>query len=237
MTEPIVGVAVGTYYATGAAAATKTPNAEAMRHLIWALKDNREPPIEAHLIAHPSHPRGPTWVDRDSAPAYLGAIASHRRARILASLELDPERTLLIPVPSSEATSRTLRSCRWPARKLAYALQGAGLGKVVIAVVQRTRRVAKTAAKEPRTIAEIAAGFEPVGVRPVGPLLLVDDVVTTGKSLLAMAQVLGRSRGVRAFVAGLTSANAVTDAYLPRRFEVEVAEDVIRMHSPAPPRR
>lgn len=237
MTEPILGVAVGTYFATRAKAADETPNAAAMRHLIWALKDNRNPPIEAHLIAHPRHPRGPTWVDRGSAPAYLGAIASHRRAKILSSLDLDATRTVLVPVPSSVATSADLLSCRWPARELAYALQGAGLGKVAILVAQRARRVSKTTAKSPRSIAEMAAGFMTVGPKPTGHVLLVDDVVTTGVSLLAMASALGRARDLRAFVAGLTSAVPVSDAYTPRRFEVEERDDVARLRSPAPSKR
>jgi len=40
----IRGLALGTYYAAGASAARETPNASAMRGLVYAVKDNREPP-------------------------------------------------------------------------------------------------------------------------------------------------------------------------------------------------
>ncbi len=40
----IRGLALGTYYAAGANAARQTPNASQMRGLVYAVKDNRDPP-------------------------------------------------------------------------------------------------------------------------------------------------------------------------------------------------
>ncbi len=61
----IRGVALGTYYAAGAHAAKATPNASAMRGLVYAVKDNRDPPNPKQLVAHPSHPSPhPVAVDR-----------------------------------------------------------------------------------------------------------------------------------------------------------------------------
>jgi hypothetical protein len=49
----IRGLALGTYYATGANAARETPNASQMRGLVYAVKDNRERPNAKQPVQHP----------------------------------------------------------------------------------------------------------------------------------------------------------------------------------------
>ena len=46
----IRGVALGTYYAAGANAAKETPNASSMRGVVYAIKDNRDPPNPKQMI-------------------------------------------------------------------------------------------------------------------------------------------------------------------------------------------
>jgi hypothetical protein len=61
----IQGVALGTYFAAGADAARSTLNVTAMRGLVYAVKDNREPPNPKQPVHHPLHPLAkPIRVDR-----------------------------------------------------------------------------------------------------------------------------------------------------------------------------
>lgn len=95
----IRGVALGTYYAVGADAASATPNAAAMRGLIYAVKDNRTPPNRPQLIAHPRHPAGaPVLVDRRNAIEYITY-----RSRLAARFGARPDEITLVPVPSSSS--------------------------------------------------------------------------------------------------------------------------------------
>ncbi len=71
----IRGVALGTYYAAKAEAARSTPNVSSMRALVYAVKDNREPPNARQRVEHPGHPpRHAVEVDRTNAIAYVTAI-------------------------------------------------------------------------------------------------------------------------------------------------------------------
>jgi len=70
----IRGVALGTYYAAGANAAKATANASSMRGLVYAVKDNRDPPNPKQFVAHPLHPSPrPVAVDRTNAIEYITA--------------------------------------------------------------------------------------------------------------------------------------------------------------------
>lgn len=187
----IRGVALGTYYAAQADAARSTPNATAMRGLVYAVKDNREPPNKRQPIAHPLHPSPRlVWVDRDSAIEYVTAMLAQRiQALARAFGATDPREIALVPVPSSEVTAATIETARFRTLRLCRALAGVGLGTVAVLAVQRAAVVAKTKDRGPRRTADqILAGFvrTPIAVPRSAVIVLVDDNVQSGTSVAAL---------------------------------------------------
>jgi hypothetical protein len=142
----IRGVALGTYYAAGANAAKATPNASQMRGLVYAVKDNRDPPNAKQSIAHPLHPAGrPVPVDRTNAIEYVTAMLARRIARLTKFFGAeDPHAITLVPVPSSGVTASTIETARFRTLRLCRALAGVGLGTVAVLAVQRKPVVPKT---------------------------------------------------------------------------------------------
>jgi hypothetical protein len=133
----IRGVALGTYYAAGANAAKATPSASAMHGLVYAVKDNRDPPNPKQLVAHPSHPSPrPVAVDRTNAIEYVTAILGRRIANLTRFFGAhDPRAFTLVPVPSSEVTAATVETARFRTLRLCRALEGVGLGRVAVLAV------------------------------------------------------------------------------------------------------
>ena|SRR5215510_6699216 len=91
----IRGVALGTYYAAGANAAKTTPHASPMRGMVYAVKDNRDPPNPKQLVAHPFHPSPrPVLVDRTNAIEYVTAILGRRISRLTRFFGADDPRAI-----------------------------------------------------------------------------------------------------------------------------------------------
>lgn len=222
----IHGVALGTYYAAGAHAARATPNASGMRGLVYAVKDNRDPPNPKQFVAHPSHPSPrPVAVDRTNAIEYVTAILGRRIANLAKFFGArDPRAIALVPVPSSEVTAVTVETARFPTLRLCRALEGVGLGRVAVLAVQREPVVAKTSGSR-RTGEEILRGF----VRTSMPVprsdvvVLVDDNVQSGNSLAALDHLLG-GVSTAAFAVAVTDAEACKNALKPRRFTIDYDE-------------
>lgn len=130
----IRGVALGTYYAAGAKAAKATPNASQMRGLVYAVKDNRDPPNPKQLVGHPLHPSSrPVAVDRDNAIEYVTAMLARRVSRLASFFGATDARAIaLVPVPSSEVTAKTIETARFRTLRLCRALAGVGLGTVAV---------------------------------------------------------------------------------------------------------
>ena len=96
---------------------------------------------------------------------------------------------IVVPVPGSGLTRpHTV----WPARRVCEELVRQGLGEDVAPVIVRTTAVSKSAGSAIRpTLAQHidSLGVQP-GLRPPSRLLIVDDVVTSGTTLMACALVL-----------------------------------------------
>jgi hypothetical protein len=224
----IRGVALGTYYAAGANAARLTKNASAMRGLVYAIKDNRDPPNSRQLVNHPRHPAGrAVWVDRTNAIEYVTAIIAKRLANLAKFFRVDdPTKLTLVPVPSSEVTATTIETARFRTLRLCRALAGVGLGSVAILAVQRAPVVAKTKGHR-RTAQEILDGFVRTSI-PLprsGTMVLVDDNVQSGSSIAALDRLLGASRPACAFAVAVTDATESEDAMAGRPFTVSYDED------------
>jgi hypothetical protein len=117
-----------------------------MRGLVYAVKDNREPPNPKQLVNHPRHPAGrPIAVDHTNAIEYVSAIIAKRLGALTNSFGVDdPSKLILVPVPSSEVTATTIETARFRTLRLCRALAGAGLGAVTVLAVQRKPVLAKT---------------------------------------------------------------------------------------------
>jgi len=220
----IRGIALGTYFAAGADAAKATPNSSQMRGLVYAVKDNREPPNKKQLVDHPLHPaRRPIFVDRTNAIEYVTAMLANRVPRLAKFFGADDPRSItLVPVPSSEVTATTIETARFRTLRLCRALAGVGFGNVAVLATQRERVVPKTRGMR-RSADEILRGL----IRTAIPMprsttiVLVDDNVQSGKSIATVDRILGGARETCAFAVAVTDAQKCSDALQPRRFTIE----------------
>lgn len=222
----IGGVALGTYYAAGAQAARATPNASAMRGLVYAVKDNRDPPNPKQFVAHPSHPSPrPVAVDRTNAIEDVTAILGRRIANLAKFFGArDPPRDRARPGAVVRGRGRDRGDRSLPDAAVVPRAGRVGLGRVAVLAVQREPVVAKTSGSR-RTGEEILRGF----VRTSMPVprsdvvVLVDDNVQSGNSLAALDHLLG-GVSTAAFAVAVTDAEACKNALKPRRFTIDYDE-------------
>lgn len=231
----IQGLALGTYYAKGADAARDTPNASAMRGLVYAVKDNREPPNPKQWINHPLHPAGrPVQVDRTNAIEYVTAMLATRIPKLTKFFKADdPTAITLVPVPSSEVTASTIDTARFRTLRLCRALAGVGFGRVAILAVQRKPVGAKTKGNR-RTADQILQGLTrtPATIPRSTTIVIVDDNVQSGSSIAAVDKLLGASRPTAAFAVSVTDSISYADATKARSFTIEYDEtaDELAVH-------
>lgn len=226
----IRGLALGTYYAKGAAAARKTPNASDMRGLVYAVKDNRETPNPKQSIRHGLHPLDrPVKVDRTNAIEYVTGMLANRIDKLTKFFKVeDPGAITLVPVPSSSVTAATIQTARFRTLRLCNALAGVGFGHVAVLAVQRKAVEGKTSkTKGPRRTAdEIFAGLARTST-PIprsSTLVLVDDNVQSGASIAALDKLLGASNPTAAFAVAVTDSQPYKDAAKARTFEIAYDE-------------
>jgi len=123
----------------------------------------------------------PRWL-----AAYAGCVLeTSRRDRRLAAL-FAPE-AVLVPVPGSTPRRQT----PWAALQLALALNALGLGLGVWTGLRRESAVRKSATAPRAARPSVRQHYESISVaRPMIPIhrvVLIDDVVTRGRTLLAAA--------------------------------------------------
>ena len=96
------------------------------------------------------------------------------------------ENASLIPMPRSAPLKA---GALWPAKMLSEALQSQGLAESVIELLRRSSRVRRSATAPPGerpTAKEHLRSFHVVrGVQLSNPIVIVDDVITTGATMLA----------------------------------------------------
>jgi predicted amidophosphoribosyltransferase len=101
------------------------------------------------------------------------------------------EHTLLVPIPISPTATRT---SFWVARRLALTLQEAGLAEEVWTGLRRVSSVERSASAwmwERPTVQQHYRSFAVIPApRPPTAIVLVDDVITKGRTLVAAAMRL-----------------------------------------------
>jgi hypothetical protein len=96
---------------------------------------------------------------------------------------------MLVPVPGAGLTKR---NSVWPARRVCEELVWQGLGADVLPIVRRTTAVQKSAGNATRpSLEEHVSSFtvQP-GLRPPSRIIVVDDVVTSGTTIMGCAMKL-----------------------------------------------
>lgn len=99
---------------------------------------------------------------------------------------------VLVPVPRAGLTKpHTV----WPARRVCEEFVSTGLGVDVLSIVQRTTAVDKSAgsAARPSLATHLASFTVQPGLRPPSRIIVVDDVVTSGTTIMACAMKLASS--------------------------------------------
>jgi predicted amidophosphoribosyltransferase len=115
-------------------------------------------------------------------------IVREQASRYEALAGLFAGEVILVPVPGSAPQSRRV----WAAERLAAALHGVGLGRCVWPAVRRHAAVRRSATAINADRPTVRQHFESVSVatrtnRPPGRVILVDDVITKGRTVLAVA--------------------------------------------------
>jgi hypothetical protein len=201
----ISALALGTYYPPKV---TNTPDdADALRTLAWLVKNKYPRRPRVCRIDYPGHPSGQQVLrNQAKACAYIAKLCAARWARICEELGLPANGQLdLVPIPSSEVTADTLLTARWGARDLARALAARGLGKAVGAVVNRVKLKAAHETEGRHTASKLHANFQ-ARRKPTQPVLLIDDILTQGRHVAAMDEMLKAPDSIAVLAVGFTEA-------------------------------
>jgi predicted amidophosphoribosyltransferase len=187
------------------------PSVAAPRRVPWGFP----PTVAAGPYAGPVRPAVLAFKDRGRAElvAPLGTALALAVTALLVAV--DEPGAVLVPVPSSRAAlrSRGRDHVQELAVRAAAELRAAGIGADVRRVLVRRGRVrdsAGLAAHERR--ANLAGSFAVGRPVPAGPVVVVDDVVTSGATLTEAAGALTAARA-----GGLLPVLGAVVAATPRR--------------------
>ncbi|HVW69133.1 MAG TPA: hypothetical protein VHB68_09165 [Steroidobacteraceae bacterium] len=139
-------------------------------------------------------------ADSEWLPRYAGQVAALARCDPLLAALFD--QATLIPVPGSGSPTAEI----WAAERLAVALHGVGLGIAVWRGAQRGSPVRKSATALNTDRPTIQQHYESFALHRTAryprKVVLVDDVITKGRTILALAMRLQEhlpSADIRAF--------------------------------------
>jgi hypothetical protein len=123
----------------------------------------------------------PQWLPRYAGVVYRASLCDPQLANLFG------DGALLVPVPGSAVDQST----NWPASQLAFALREIGLGRQVWKGLRRQTAVTRSATASASERPTVRAHYESFVVeRPlsgVHKIVLVDDVITKGRTLFAAA--------------------------------------------------
>ncbi len=126
-------------------------------------------------------------VDAATGAPLVRIVVEHGAARLTdAARAVFGGHPMLVPVPGSGLTKpHTV----WPSRRVCEELVRQGLGDDTLTAVSRTTAVTKSAGSVARPTLDqhLASLTVQAGLRPPSRLLLIDDVVTSGTTMMACA--------------------------------------------------
>lgn len=122
---------------------------------------------------------------------------------------------VLVPVPRSSLHPD--EPFHWPAREIARALVERGIGERVVELLERWKPVAKSATGGPRNAHTHSQSLRPAAsFPPTNSVLLVDDIITSGATVMGAALCLQRAFPGIGEVGAFAAMRTVTE---PSEFE------------------
>jgi predicted amidophosphoribosyltransferase len=123
----------------------------------------------------------PLWLPRYAGTVYRSSLQDQQLSSLFA------RGAVLVPVPGSARTS----DARWPALELAVVLSEVGFSLPVWPGLRRRYAVTKSAtaasAARPSVLQHFDSFVATPAITPMQRIVLIDDVVTKGRTLLAAA--------------------------------------------------
>lgn len=214
-------VCLGTYYRKGSPVASD--DAAEMREFVYHAKANRHY-YSTIGLRHPSHPkkhlaiRNPQEAWRASAEMLCGGGGGRLWDMALQYMKRAVPHPVLVPIPASCTTASSIDG-RWAARGFAEALAAQGIGRVVLALVQKVATEPTHGRHVPAS--ELYPNLEWFDgrIRPHETVVYVDDVLTRGYHIAAQDSFMGRP----AHALGITV--ATTDIVeRPRAIQARIRE-------------
>lgn len=231
----VFAVALGTYYTPDSPAARDAKNVSSMRGLTYFVKNNRPKPPDPQYVNHPRHPKGRVRITT-AAQAYdyiVDAYAAGDRQRLRRALDLGSwgaDEVALVPIPTSQTTDATDTTKPWPGLELARRLERLGLGTLCVAAVNANARPSKTSGSSARkpTADELAENLVVIErLRRFERVVYVDDVITHGRSVVAMDAVLSPKKRCSALAVAFNDGSACADCFDVRRRRIHFDRDVV----------
>lgn len=214
---PVLGL--GTYYTTrGMDWAYDIPGARELRGWAFHAKDNGH--STDVVVRHPNNPDRTHYVLRsaDNASWYAAQVGKILIPEAFQDLEFKQRSTILIPIPAS-GTTRATANGRWPALRMARALESAGVGTVLQRVYFKQPQVASHSRSQRPGADELRAALDvsnSVFIPPWYSVVYVDDLLTWGDHMVAVHEALGRPKQAMGFTVGCTDGSRVSNALEPR---------------------
>jgi hypothetical protein len=168
-------------------------DASEMRGFVYLSKNNRE---HHGLIGfrHPNHPRPNGVVLRCAEDAWRFTadvlVKGKMWEQALAHLKRTAAHPALVPIPASCTTSDNIDG-RWAARGIASAIAAQGIGRIVLAVVNKQATVPTRGQHVPPSVLGKNLAWYDGDIKPWETVVYVDDVLTWGYHIVAVDRFMG----------------------------------------------
>lgn len=168
-------------------------DADLMRGFVYLTKNNREN-NSSIWFRHPSHPTPAGLLVRNAQEAWQFTADVLSQGKLwehaVAYLKKQVPNPALVPIPASCTTADNIDG-RWAARGLAHAIAGNGIGRVLLAVVNKQATEPTRGKHVPPSELIKNLVTHDAGLQPWETVVYVDDVLTWGNHIVAVDQFMG----------------------------------------------